>query len=236
MRWKLVFAAIIIVIIAVIGFGYYVSDYYHAGDTAKQYINGTDNVSVIKTDDGLFLDGPGNDTALIFYPGAKVEYISYLPMFVDLSEKGVDCFLIEMPFNLAIFGKDSADHIIENYDYDDFFLSGHSLGGVMASDYVHNSEDITGLILFESYPTSEIKKPVLSIYATEDNVLDLQKYKDSRPLMGKNLTEVTIIGGNHAQIGDYGKQSGDGESTITSKEQQDLCVEAMKIFIDKFSN
>ena len=50
---------------------YYVNDYYRADNSSLSYINGSENVSVSKISNGLFIDGPGNDTALIFYPGAK---------------------------------------------------------------------------------------------------------------------------------------------------------------------
>lgn len=224
---------IIIIILVIFAFGYYyVNDYYHADTTAKEYLNGTDDVKVTKIDNGLFIDGPGNDTALIFYPGAKVEYTSYLPLLSKLSSKGIDCFLIEMPFNLAFFGKDSADNILSEFKYNNYILSGHSLGGVMASEYTHNSEKIDGLILFESYPTKKINKPVLSIFGSEDKVLNMEKYHESRPLMGKNLTEVTLIGGNHAQVGNYGNQTGDGIAQISSQQQQDLSIEAMTSFIE----
>ena len=65
----------IIILISIALFGiYYVNDYYHADSEALKYLNGSENVSVSKVSNTLFVDGPGNDTALIFYPGAKVEY------------------------------------------------------------------------------------------------------------------------------------------------------------------
>ena len=94
---------------------YYVNDYYHADDTSLSYINGSENVSVSKISNGLFIDGLGNDTALIFYPGAKIEYTSYLPLMNNLANKGVDAYLVEMPLNLAFLGSDSADEIIKYY-------------------------------------------------------------------------------------------------------------------------
>ena len=102
MNKKAIIIIILILIVAVFAYGiYYINDYYHADDSAKSYINGSENVDVVKIDNGLFLDGPGNDSAVIFYPGAKVEYTSYLPLLMDLSNDGVDCFLVEMPFNIA---------------------------------------------------------------------------------------------------------------------------------------
>lgn len=38
--------------------------------------------------------------------------------------------------------------------------------------------------------------------------------------MDYNLTEYVIDGGNHAQFGSYGKQSGDGVATISPENQR----------------
>lgn len=220
MRKKLIVAAIAVLILAVFAYGiYYVNDYYHADETALACLNGDGNVKVLNTSNGLLLDGYGNDTALIFYPGAKVEYVSYFPLLMNLANKGIDCYLVEMPFNLAFLGQNRADEIIDAHNYTHYFLAGHSLGGVMASNYVHSTNKSDGLILFAAYPTEEIAKPVLSIYGSNDNVLNRQTYNDSKNLMA-NLTEVVIEGGNHAQVGNYGNQAGDGIAKISASQQQ----------------
>jgi len=229
---KIIFAIIAIVILAAVAYGiYYVNDYYHAGNEAKSLMNGTDNVKVIKISNGLLLDGPGNDTAMIFYPGAKVEYTSYLPLLSEVSKKNIDCFVVEMPFNLALLNQNAADDIIDNYNYTNYYMSGHSLGGVVASQYINATNKTDGLILFASYPTSEIQKPVLSVYGSEDKVLNIEKYNESKPLMD-NLTEIVIKGGNHAQIGNYGLQNGDGTAKITPEKQQEKTVNEIIKFID----
>ena len=192
---KIIKIAIIIVFILIACFAiFYVNDYYHADKIAIDRLNANDNVSVVKTSNGLLLDGPGNDTALIFYPGAKIEYTAYAPMFKDLSEKGIDCYLVEMPFNLALLGQNSADEIIDSGNYSHYFISGHSLGGAMAASYVNSTNKTDGLILFASYSTCKIEKPVLSIYGSEDKVLNKEKYLDSINFIEDNLTEIEIKG------------------------------------------
>ena len=224
--------AIIIVFILIACFAiFYVNDYYHADKIAIDRLNANDNVSVVKTSNGLLLDGPGNDTALIFYPGAKIEYTAYAPMFKDLSEKGIDCYLVEMPFNLAILGQNSADEIIDSGNYSHYFISGHSLGGAMAASYVNSTNKTDGLILFASYSTCKIEKPVLSIYGSEDKVLNKEKYLDSINFIEDNLTEIEIKGANHAQFAYYGNQSGDGVANISASSQQKQSASAIIEFI-----
>ena len=224
---------IVIILLLIVGFAiFYISDYYHAEKVAVDSLNGTDNVSVIKTSNGMLLDGPGNDTALIFYPGAKIEYTSYAPLLMNLSSQGIDCYLVEMPFNLAFLGQNSADEIIDSGNYSHYFISGHSLGGAMAASYVNGTNKTDGLILFAAYSTSEIEKPVLSIYGSEDKVLNMDKYNESKGFIDENLTEVEISGANHAQFAYYGNQSGDGVAKISAESQQEECVGEIIDFIN----
>lgn len=223
---------LIIILIIMLGFGIYVSDYSHSDSTALSYINGSENVSVTHTSNWLFIDGKGNDTALIFYPGAKVEYSAYLPLMNQIAAQGVDVYLVQMPFNLAFFGQNSADDIIKNSNYSHYIMSGHSLGGVAASGYA-SKHDVDGLVLLAAYPSEEIDKPTLSIYGSEDKVLNLKSYNDAKPLIKANFTEHIINGGNHAQFGNYGLQKGDGNAGINSTLQQNETTSEIINFINK---
>ena len=236
-KLKMALYIILALIILIAGFSlWYLNDYYHADASVNAYLNGTDNVSVEKIDKGLFLDGPGNDSALIFYPGAKIEYTAYLPLFTELANDGVDCFIVEMPFNLAFFGLDSADSIVSNtnFTYDKWYISGHSLGGVVASYYVTNhSTDYDGLILLASYPAEDLNNvSVLSIYGSNDKVFNKETYDKSKGLMDYNLTEYVINGGNHAQFASYGNQAGDGVATIPSENQRKQTEKEILEFIN----
>ncbi len=135
-----------------------------------------------------------------------------------------------MPFNRAILNQNAADDIINSRNYTHYYISGHSLGGSMASKYVNSTNNTDGLILLESYPTDTIQKPVLSIYGSEDKVLNMEKYNESKSLMSY-LTEIIIKGGNHGQVGDYGIQSGDGKVLITPEQQQKQTSDAILDFI-----
>ena len=236
-KLKMALYIILALVIIIAGFSiWYLTDYSHADASVNAYLNGTDNVSVEKIDNGLFLDGPGNESALIFYPGAKIEYTAYLPLFTELANEGVDCFIVEMPFNLAFFGLDSADSIVSNsnFTYDKWYISGHSLGGVVASYYLTNhSTDYDGLILLASYPAEDLNNvSVLSIYGSNDKVFNKETYDKSKGLMDYNLTEYVINGGNHAQFASYGNQAGDGVATISSENQRKQTEKEILEFIN----
>ncbi|WP_295114723.1 alpha/beta hydrolase [uncultured Methanobrevibacter sp.] len=224
---------IVIGMVFVLGYTFfYMTSYHPAQKEATDLLNGTDNVSVIKKDYGLLLDGDGNDTLLIFYPGAKNEYISYLPLLVDITNKGIDCALVQMMFNFAFFGENTADSIIDSTNYSHYIMAGHSLGGLSAAAFTNHTGKADAVILLAAYPNSEVKKPVLSVYGSEDKILNMKAYNDSKSLMD-NLTEVIIDGGNHEQFAYYGPQEGDGVANITPENQQNQTADAIFKFISQ---
>jgi predicted esterase len=173
------------------------------------------------------------DTALIIYPGGKVEPEAYAPTARAFAEQGIKTIIVKMPFNLAIFGVNKADKVIEqNSDINKWFISGHSLGGVMAARYAKNHQDIMdGLILWASYPEessdlSQSAMPVMSIYGSNDGLTQPGKISKTRHLLPDSVIWISIRGANHSQFGWYGFQKGDEKADITRVEQQKEIVEA----------
>ena len=93
----------------------------------------------------------------------------------------------------------------------------------MAANYTaEHPEEIEGLILLAAYSTedlSESEVSVLSIYGTEDEVLNMKKYQENFSNLPENTIEYVIEGGNHANYGYYGEQKGDGAAEISREEQ-----------------
>lgn len=153
------------------------------------------------------------DTALIFYPGGKVEAEAYAILLKGIQEAGIRVFLVEMPFNLAVFDANAATKIIEaNPMIEHWYIGGHSLGGAMASQFAEkNADQLDGLILLAAYPLNDAMDQVLIITGTKDQVLDQTKLD--------GFEVQWIDGGNHANFAHYGVQKGDGEALIDKDEQ-----------------
>lgn len=227
---------IIIIVIAVLAYTtFYFTEYNPAEQIALDCLNGSENVTVTQTNNQIFLDGPGNDTALIFYPGAKNEYTSYLPLLMNLANNGIDTYIMEMPLNMPFFGEYKADETIDNTNYTHYIMSGHSLGGLIAASYMNHTGKGDALVLISAYPVTQVEKPVLSIYGSEDGILNMEAYEDSKKLMS-NFTEYVIEGGNHAQFAYYGLQDNDGVSTITPENQQQQTLEKIIEFANNITN
>ncbi|MCR4594812.1 MAG: alpha/beta hydrolase [Clostridiales bacterium] len=211
----------------------YANDYYHAVETDK-YLRSDDNVKVEEKAYGYYFDGQGTENALIFYPGGKVDEKAYAPLLHSLATKGVDCFLLKMPLNLAVLEGNKAKVIFDGYDYENYYLAGHSLGGVMASSYASRHEkDVSGLFMLGAYTASDLKDaqfPVVFIYGSNDKIMDREKFEENISLVPDSHKTVVIDGGNHSQFGSYGVQEGDGKASIPAEKQWEITTdEILKI-------
>lgn len=227
---KIMLISVISLVLLLVGALFiYASDYYRAEDVALAVMQSEDNIRV---QGNLTIISPTtpSDTALIFYPGAKVEHIAYIPILEKLSQNGITCVLVKMPFNMAIFDKNAADKVFSELpNIKNWYIGGHSMGGAMASSYASNHKDkVKGLILLGAYIYGDVSpKDALTIYGTLNSNLE----------ENINYTEniVIIEGGNHAQFGNYGEQKGDPPATISREEQQNIAVEAILNFIKEKS-
>ena len=208
---------------AAVGVGVYAGDYYRADETALAALVSDETVAVGESDGRLVFAPETVKAGLIFYPGGKVEYTAYAPLMRALAEAGILCIVPEMPLNLAVLDMDAAADIPRQWEVENWYIGGHSLGGAMAAGYAaQRQEDFKGLVLLAAYSTEDLTQTgleVLSLYGTADSVLDREKYQQYRTNLPENVTEVILDGGCHACFGSYGPQAGDGEPTITAEEQ-----------------
>jgi hypothetical protein len=234
-RIKTALAAVLsIIIIFVGGIFIYASDYYRAEADALSCIKYTDTVTVTQSDGAYIFSPDKAECGLIFYPGGKVEYSAYAPLLSELAKENILCILIEMPLNLAVLNVDAATEYFDEFpEIDKWYIGGHSLGGSMAASYAsENSDKLDGLILLASYSTADLKASgldVISVYGSNDGVLNMEKYNEHRQNLPSSTVEKVIEGGCHAYFGSYGTQKNDGTPTVSRNEQIN---ETVKIITD----
>lgn len=226
-----ILSVVLLLMITVLACMLYLMDYYKADMEAIDAFV-TQSVNYEERDGMLVFGDETAEKGLIFYPGGKVDHTAYIPLMVALAEQGFFCVLVEMPFRLAVFDMDAADGIQNTYpDVVDWYIGGHSLGGAMAASYVaEHVDDYKGLLLLAAYSTEDLSASslaVLSIYGSEDGVLDKETYEENRKNLPKNKKEYVIDGGCHAYFGMYGEQDGDGKATISGIEQIRLTANAV---------
>ncbi len=228
MKKKILIPLIIVLIVltATTSFFIYTSIYYKADEEALEILELRDDIVFDKYVTYIPSSEESN-IGFIFYPGAKVEEEAYLPLLNMISNEGINVFLIEMPFKLAVFGSNRANYVIENYNHiDSWYIGGHSMGGAFASSFASKNQDkIDGLVLLGAYLYGNY--PVehsITINGSNDLIVSELKYD----------TNVFIIeGGNHANFGNYGIQKGDGQASIDKNLQQEQSTNKISAFVKK---
>jgi hypothetical protein len=235
---KYVISIVITILLIVSIFLVYVSNYYHTDSAmVDAFIENKEVEKRVLYDGAISYKTTDSDIGFIFYPGGKVEFSAYEPLMYELALNGITCVLLEMPFNLAVFNVNAADKVIDYFpNVSSWYIGGHSLGGSMAATYLEkNYNKFDGLILLGSYSTSNLKNTdlkVLSIYGSEDKVMNKEKYLKYKDNLPNDFTEVIIEGGCHAYFGMYGNQDGDGVSKIDVFEQ----ISLTSLYINDFIN
>ncbi len=235
---KILLAVVGVLLLAVLGFVVWASITNPIMPTAIAALRSDSSVKITANSPGgdwLVFEPAASaapDTGLIFYPGGKVDYRAYAPYASALAARGYLVVIPRMPLNLAVLDSDAATKIIPAFpQVKHWAVGGHSLGGSMAANYaVHHLQQVQGLVLLASYPASSDSLAqqdiqVVSIYGTNDGLATGDKIDASRALLPKDALFVPIQGGNHAQFGDYGLQSGDNPATTSRAEQQKQAVE-----------
>jgi hypothetical protein len=231
-------ALAVILVVAVIGIAIYVQP-LQAKDSAKAALSSSANVTVTDSGDQIvFMPTTTPKTGLIFYPGAKVDPVAYSEAMQAIAQAGYAIFLEKFPLNFAIIQPNRADNVIaKNPSITNWAIAGHSLGGASACLYVHNSSSgriskIRVLIFWAAYCNERFDLSLrtdvqfTSISGSLDGLATPEKVESTKAFVPSSTKYVVIDGGNHAQFGNYGVQSGDNPATISLEVQQKQVVAA----------
>lgn len=228
---------LILITIIAIGAGGFVfwalNPFVEIDDIAINALESSDTVTVTDRAWLAFLPHTPPTTGFIFYPGGRVPAEAYAPIARQLAEEGYLSVIVYAPLNLAIFNPDAALPIMENFSaVEKWVVGGHSLGGSTASIFAENNPDaVDGIVFIASYPVGDalIDSDLIisSIYGTNDGLATVKNIDESRLNLPADTSFVEIEGGNHAQFGYYGEQSGDNLATITHEEQISQTIDAI---------
>ncbi len=240
-RWPRVLAAVLgVVVIALLAAGtWYVQ---------PQPLLPEAGAALASTASVTFADEPGwlsftptsgaSGTALVYYPGGKVEPAAYAPAARTIAERGYPVYIVKMPLNLAILGVDRADDVIRAHpEVARWAIAGHSLGGAMATSYIAgHPAAMRGLALWAAYPTSDISALPLaatSIWGSLDAGAARFGDEESQRNLPPDTVYVEIPGGNHEQMGWYTGQPNDPPAAISRAEQQAAVVAATLAMLER---
>ncbi len=182
--------------------------------------------------------GTSPTTGLVLYPGGKVPSAAYAPQARAIADLGYLVVVVAVPFNLAVFGIDSAGPVIAAHpEIRHWAVGGHSLGGSMAAQFVDSHPgQVEGLVLWASYSAADLSSDgltVISAYGTLDTGVPNYTNPANLAKLGTDVTLAVIDGGNHEQMGWYTGQPNDPPATIPRLDQQAQVVAATVRLLDR---
>ena len=222
----------VLLVVAIVGFLWYVQPQPLLPE-ATAALASTPTVAFTE-DDGNLTYTPidaSPTTGLVLYPGGKVPSAAYAPQARAIAERGYLVVVVAVPFNLAVFGIDSADPVIAAHpEIERWAVGGHSLGGSMAAQFIDSHPgQVEGLVLWASYSAADLSGDdlaVLSAYGTLDTGVPSYTSPANVAKLGPNVTVAPIDGGNHEQMGWYTGQPNDPPATIPRVDQQEQVIDA----------
>lgn len=224
-----------LIVVAVVGFLLWANIGVMAAEPdALAAVRADEDVTVTDAGGGWVLapSSGDSDTGLVFIPGAKVDPLAYAATLVGVVEDGATVVITKPTLNLAFFDfRPLSDFTDLAPEVDDWFVGGHSLGGVRACQLAEGTD---GLVLFGSYCANDLSESglaALSISASEDGLSTPEKIDSSAQLLPADTIFVVIEGGNHAGFGAYGPQAGDGQATIPDADIRAQITEALSPFL-----
>jgi len=234
-RWREAGGAVVLVaLLAVGGVAGYYSTPLPVDEGAAERVRENPRVSVERAYGGYAIyprtggtadgrvppDEDGERTALVFYPGGRVDPESYLYTLAPLAERGnVTVFIPRVPLNLAVFEEDAADEVVADHpEVDRWYVGGHSLGGAFACRHAAGNPDrFDGVVVFGSYCDRSLSGSGLStlvVVGERDRVLNEDAFEENRENLPADARVVRLEGVNHSQFGAYSGQPGDVPATV----------------------
>ncbi|CAM6085646.1 unnamed protein product [Calypogeia fissa] len=183
---------------------------------------------------------------IVYYPGAAVDGRAYFPLAFEIAARGHLVVVVQFPSRDATLTFQDANTVIDSnltifcgVPKGRWAISGHSLGGIGATDYLACfGNKIYGAVLHAggwvlNANTSEV--PVLQIYGGLDDLGggNNSYVRNSEGNFNPNKTTVFVVkGANHYQVGDYGYQVPDQIPTISLEEQHKIFATHTVNFLD----
>jgi len=232
----------LIVLLAITVFKVFVDNDYEANHTVEEYqkitnneIEITDNIISIQNQNSK---GKGNRIGIIFYSGEKIDGKCYIPLMASLSNEGYNTFLPTTFGNLPMLNLEGAGYVMRTFTgIKQWYVLAHGpMACQVAAQFVSNNKGkIKGLIYLGGYSEgidlSDRQTSFLSIYGSNDSVIDKSKVEATKKYNPGNSKYSVIEGANFTNFADTKLIKGDTKGKINFDEQIDETVNLIDYFI-----
>jgi hypothetical protein len=213
---------------------------YPPGEAALRAMESSTDLEVRATAYGwVFVPKEAAKGGLAFYPGGLVEPQAYAPVLRQIAARGYRVALLRVRFNLAVTEQGKARAALAEAPQLPWAVGGHSLGGVVASNFAQSNPEARALVMWASYPQNDLSAknlPTLALYGEKDGVIRQEQLAASQGKFPQGTSRQTIGGLNHAGFGAYGPQRGDNPATISPEVGWDEIARRTVAFLDQVLN
>ena len=232
-----------LLVMPVAGFLVYSFTSFEAEPSAVLAMGSSSTVTVV-TEDDLIIFKPANpvaETALVFYPGLRIDYRAYASSMREIAENGYYAVIVGMFMNNASLGADNADKVLPKLPHiKNWVIGGHSVGGTMASYYAVNHNFIDGIVFWGAYATNDLSlsnMKALSVTGSTDKIAPQESVDEAAAFMPAESEYVVIEGGNNSGFASISSlQNGEDEAEIAYADQQKQAVKATLELLAKVSS
>jgi pimeloyl-ACP methyl ester carboxylesterase len=188
---------------------------------------------------------PAKTTGIVIYCGERVPPEAYAYLARSCAAAGYTAVLAAMPLNFPALAPSKAAAAVAAYPgVTRWVIAGYSQGGAAAASFIASNAaskepmPVAGLLLLASFPgrgvdLSTKSLPVVTVGATLDAIAPPAEIAAARDRLPAGSRYVEIAGGNHAQFGEYGPQTGDGLAEIPGPTQRRAAVDEALALLDR---
>lgn len=215
----------------------YIMDGHPLPET-EQFLSDAD-YSVTRGDDGSFVFWPAspNRRGVVIMHGALIRPQSYANTAAFFARRGYTVFL---PYGgwlrLPISAVDDAAGQLAEFEVDEWYFIGHSMGGMAALDLLRlGAARVRAVALWGSgmpFDYTDAAVPMLFLWGSDDGILTAGRLESVKANLPDATRYITVEGGNHRNFAMYSHQFFDNEGTLDWREQVMLANEQTLAFFE----
>ncbi|MCS7059153.1 MAG: alpha/beta hydrolase [Meiothermus sp.] len=210
---------------------------YPAAPEAREALASTPELEVRPTAYGwVFIPSQQVRAGLAFYPGGLVEPEAYAPVLRRIAQAGYRVALLRLRYNLAVTEQGKARQPIAEAPGLRWAVGGHSLGGVVASNFAASNPAAKALVMWAAYPLNDLSSlslPTLALFGEKDGRISQEQLEAHKGKFPPATRFVVIPGLNHASFGAYGPQRGDNPTALPKETGWDQVAQQTVAFLNE---
>ena len=236
--------AVLIFFVVAISYIFWLQKTFEVTERADQAMLNTPGISVIEKDSGVidFVprssggDEQSMDVGIIIYPGEKIEPKSYANIARKLAQNGYPVSILKLRLNQPDLSFGKGTSLIESKkDIKRWYILAHANGANIAYKDALKIKNISGFVFMGAIPEGNdlnlVNMPVLSIWGTNDGLLDFSKTNEIKKRLPQSADYYMLEGGNSTNFADIELVSGDEEAVVSPSDQQTKTVRQILKFI-----